>query len=154
MRKLGNLLVLSLTFFWISPIIWVFLTSIKPSIEINKKIPVIIDFVPTYAHYVEIFERFNFLNVSINSLIIVLGSTLVVILLAIPASYSLARLNLKSRENISLFILSLKFLPAIVIVLPYYIIANYLSLIDTYLIMIIVYVGFGLPFAVFYYDPL
>ena len=70
-------------------------------------------------------------------------------LFAIPASYSLSRLNIKHRDNISLFILSLRFLPAIVIVLPYYIIGNYFSIIDTFLLLITVYIGFGLPFAIF-----
>jgi len=148
-NRIGNFFVVLICFIWISPIIWVFLTSIKPSIDINNKIPIIINFNPTLDHYHEIFSRFKFFDVCLNSLVVVGGSTFFVMILAIPASYSLARLNIKGRENLSLIILSLRFLPAIVIVLPYYIIGNYFQIIDTYLLLIIVYIGFGLPFAIF-----
>jgi len=148
-NKICNFFVVLFSLVWISPIIWIILTSIKPSIDINNKIPIFFDFQPTFNHYYEIFDRFKYLDVSLNSLVIVGGSTIIVMLFAIPASYSLSRLNIKHRDNISLFILSLRFLPAIVIVLPYYIIGNYFSIIDTFLLLITVYIGFGLPFAIF-----
>ena len=75
-------------------------------------------------------------------------STLIVMVLAFPAAYAVARMGLMHGDAWALFILSLRFMPGVVVVLPYFRMASYFQLIDTPLVLIIVYVAFGLPFAV------
>ena len=57
-------------------------------------------------------------------------------------------MKLRVADTLSLVILSLRFLPAMVIVIPYFLMFQRTGLMDTHLGMIIIYIGFGLPFAV------
>ncbi|MBM3518258.1 MAG: carbohydrate ABC transporter permease [Alphaproteobacteria bacterium] len=146
-RVINGLTVLAVVL-WLVPVVWVALTSIKPANVINSPTPTFFSFTPTWAHYLEVFERFQFDRAIANSLIAVGVSTFIVIVLALPAAYACARMGLLSGDGWALFILSLRFMPGVVVVLPYFLMANYFDLIDSQLVLIIVYVAFGLPFAV------
>lgn len=132
---------------YLAPIYWVALTSIKPTVAINSSIPVW-DFTPTGEHYAEIFTRFQFGSALISSLIVVLAATAVTVALSFVCAFALARMKLRGADQISLFILSLRFMPVVVIAMPFYLFYTRLGLIDTHLGLIIAYVGFGMPFAV------
>ena len=139
---------IALVFIWLVPVMWVMLTSIKPTNIINSAVPVFLDFNPTFDHYVEVYERFRFGRAMTNSFITVGVSTLIVMIVALPAAYAVARMNLMNGDAWALVILSLRFMPGMVIVLPYFKIATFLNIIDTQIVLIVVYVAFGLPFAV------
>ena len=143
-----NLLAVAVVILWLIPVLWVALTSIKPTNVINSPEPTFIAFEPTGEHYVEIFERFRFDRAMVNSLVTVGVSTLIVMVLALPAAYAVSRMGMARGDTWALLILSLRFLPGIVIVLPYFKMATTFALIDSRLMLIIVYVAFGLPFAV------
>jgi multiple sugar transport system permease protein len=144
-----NVLAVVVVVVWLIPVLWVGLTSVKPTAAINAPEPTFYSFEPTGDHYVEIFgDRFKFDRAIFNSLVAVGVSTLIVMVLALPAAYAVARMGLLSGDTWALFILSLRFMPGVVVVLPYFKMANYFQLIDTQLALIIVYVAFGLPFAV------
>src|SRR5262249_41461481 len=57
-------------------------------------------------------------------------------------------MRIDGADSLAFFILSLRFMPSVVVVLPYYLMFQKIGLIDTYLGMILVYVAFGMPFAV------
>ena len=141
-------LAIVLVFIWLVPVMWVVLTSVKPTNIINSAVPIFFDFAPTLDHYVEVFERFRFGRSMLNSFVTVGVSTLIVMIIALPAAYAVARMNLMHGDTWALVILSLRFMPGMVIVLPYFKIATFLNLIDTQIVLIVVYVAFGLPFAV------
>ncbi len=143
-----NVLAVVVVAVWLIPVMWVALTSIKPTVAINAPEPTFVSFRPTGEHYVEIFERFRFDRAIVNSLVTVGVSTFIVMLLALPAAYAVARMGLMGGDTWALVILSLRFLPGVVIVLPYFKMANHFGLIDTQIALIIVYIAFGLPFAV------
>jgi multiple sugar transport system permease protein len=143
-----NVLAVVVVVVWLLPVLWVGLTSIKPTAVINAPEPTFYAFEPTADHYVEIFGRFRFDRAIFNSLVVVGVSTLIVMILAFPAAYAVARMGLMHGDAWALFILSLRFMPGVVVVLPYFRMASYFQLIDTPLVLIIVYVAFGLPFAV------
>jgi multiple sugar transport system permease protein len=147
MRAL-NVLAVIVVVIWLIPVLWVGLTSIKPTAVINAPEPTFYAFDPTGEHYVELFGRFRFDRAISNSLVAVGVSTLIVMVLAFPAAYAVARMGLMHGDAWALFILSLRFMPGVVVVLPYFRMASYFQLIDTPLVLIIVYVAFGLPFAV------
>ncbi len=133
---------------WLVPVVWVALNSIKPNYDINSPVPVVFDFEPTTDHYFEIFDRFQFDEAIANSLIVVGLSTLIVMLIAMPAAYACARIGLKGADTWAVVILSLRFMPAVVVVLPYYMMATWVDLVDSRTVLIVVYIAFGLPFAV------
>lgn len=143
-----NALAVLVVVLWLVPVLWVALTSIKPTTVINAPAPTFVEFEPTGEHYVEIFERFKFDRAIYNSLVTVGVSTLIVMVLALPAAYAVSRMGMMHGDTWALIILSLRFLPGVVIVLPYFKMANYVELIDSKTVLIIVYVAFGLPFAV------
>ena len=122
---------------------WVALTSVKPTNVINAETPTFYSFEPTGEHYVEIFDRFRMDRAIVNSLVTVGVSTLIVMILALPAAYAVARMGLMGGDTWALVILSLRFLPGVVVVLPYFKMATWFSLIDTQIVLIVVYVAFG-----------
>ena len=143
-----NLLAVVVVILWLVPVAWVALTAVKPTNVINAETPTFYSFEPTGEHYVEIFDRFLFDRAILNSLITVGVSTLIVMILALPAAYAVARMGLMGGDTWALVILSLRFMPGVVVVLPYFKMANWFGLIDTQIVLIVVYVAFGLPFAV------
>ncbi|MCA9862198.1 MAG: carbohydrate ABC transporter permease [Thermomicrobiales bacterium] len=132
---------------WLFPIYWIVLTSFKTPLLINEKTPVFV-FSPTMENYTHLFTEFNFARPLWNSLVVTSVSTVVVIILALLAAYALARMDVPGGRNIALWMLSLRFMPPIAIVIPFFIAWQRLGIIDTHLGLILVYVAFNLPFAV------
>ena len=132
---------------WLFPIYWIVLTSFKTPLLINEKTPVFF-FSPTTENYVHLFTEFNFARPLWNSLIVTSISTIIVIILALLAAYALARMDVPGGKNIAIWMLSLRFMPPIAIVIPFFIAWQRLGIIDTHLGLILVYVSFNLPFAV------
>jgi multiple sugar transport system permease protein len=150
-RSVGNSTVMALTvglvMLWLFPIYWIFLTSFKTPLIINEAVPVFW-FMPTLENYHHLFDEFKFARILQNSLIIVSVTTVVVIVLALLAAYALGRMDVRGGKHIALWMLSLRFMPPIAIVLPYFIVWQRIGLIDTYLGLILIYVAFNLPFAI------
>jgi multiple sugar transport system permease protein len=150
-RRIGNGIVTALTAglvaLWLFPIYWIFLTSFKTPLIINEPVPVFW-FTPTLENYQHLFEEFKFARILKNSLTIVSITTVVVIVLALLAAYALGRMDVRGGKHIALWMLSLRFMPPIAIVLPFFIVWQRVGLTDTYLGLILIYVAFNLPFAI------
>ncbi len=132
---------------YLAPLYWIAMTSVKPTNVINAPKPQFA-FDPTLEHYHTTFERFDFAQAILNSGIIVIVSTIITMFLALISAYALARMKMRGADGMSLLILSLRFMPGVVIALPYFLMAQWTGLTDSHLGMIIVYVAYGLPFAV------
>jgi len=132
---------------WLFPFYWIVLTSLKPIKEINNAVPIFI-FSPTVENYQELFTKFDFARVLMNSLLITFVSCFVVIGLGVLAAYALARMRVPGEKHIALWILSQRFLPPIAVAIPFYIQWQDLNLLDTYVGLILIYVAFNLPFAI------
>jgi ABC-type glycerol-3-phosphate transport system permease component len=150
-RGFGNAIVMALTaglvMLWLFPIYWLFLTSFKTPLLINEKVPVFW-FTPTLENYQHLFSEFKFARILQNSLIVTASTTFIVIVLALLAAYALGRMDVRGGKHIALWMLSLRFMPPIAIVLPFFIVWQQLNLTDTYLGLILIYVAFNLPFAI------
>jgi multiple sugar transport system permease protein len=144
---IGGALTAGLVLLWLFPIYWIFLTSFKTPLLINEKTPVFW-FAPTLENYRHLFHEFRFAHVLQNSLIITATTTLVVIVVALLAAYALGRMDVPGGKNIALWMLSLRFMPPIAIVLPFFIAWQRIGLIDTYPGLILIYIAFNLPFAI------
>ncbi len=83
-----------------------------------------------------------------TSMFVVLVSTLVVLLLAIPAAYALSIRPIHKWRDVLLFFISTKFLPVAAAILPLYAIFRKFALLDTRLGLVIVYTSMNLPLAV------
>jgi multiple sugar transport system permease protein len=132
---------------WMFPILWTFLTSLKSERELVKLSPAFV-FDPTFANYVSLFRDKHFGFYLKNSLLIAGGATIASMALAAMAAYALSRSHMRGREQIGMWILSLRMLPAIAIIVPFYLMLNDVRLLDTYQGMLLVYLSFSLPFAI------
>ncbi|MEM2898231.1 MAG: carbohydrate ABC transporter permease [Nitrososphaerota archaeon] len=87
------------------------------------------------------------MNAFFNSLIISAITVIVSLVLAIPAAYSLSRLNNAVGRNLGFWILSVRMAPAFAVIVPYFIIMYFLRLIDTIWAVAITYLVFAIPFT-------
>lgn len=133
--------------FALAPITWIFLMSLKVPGDIVSYPPKFV-FVPTLDNYIEIFQGSEFLMPFMNSLIVTIGALLLTLVIGLPTAYALARFNFRGRENIAFGILSLRFAPELLIILPLYLIFQKVGLNDNYLGLILAYQLVTLPMLV------
>lgn len=129
-----------------APVFWMVLTGFKTE-EQAVTFPPRLFFTPTLEHYVTAFGN-GFVSFGWNSVVASLVSTLVVIVLAVPASYALSIQPVPKSKDALFFFISTKMMPAAAGVVPLYLIARDLHLLDTRLVLIILYVGMNLPLAI------
>ncbi|MGH2531076.1 MAG: carbohydrate ABC transporter permease [Thermomicrobiales bacterium] len=132
---------------WAFPVLWVFLTSLKPRTAIFTSPPTLF-FLPTLDHYQEALGTHGILSSITNSLIITVGSTMLAVLVAVPAAYAYARLRFRLKTTLSFYTLFMQMAPPIGLLIPYFFILNRLRLLDSYLGMIVIYLTFTIPFSV------
>lgn len=132
---------------WLFPVYWIVLTSFKPIREINNAIPSFV-FTPTTDNYRDRFAKFDFAKVMLNSFVVTVVTCAVVVVLGVMAAYALGRMKVPGEKHIALWILSMRFLPPIAVAIPFYIQWQDFHLLDTYPGLILVYVAFNLPFAI------
>jgi multiple sugar transport system permease protein len=148
-KWIGNGAVTLTVLIWLFPVYWIISTSLKERGDIVNPVPKFFFFPYTFENYRTIFgPTYTFAGVVRNSFIIGSCVTILVILLAVPAAYSLARWQDKTSNGLANWILSLRMLPPVAVVIPYYVLASNLKLIDTYMVLILVHMAFGVPFAV------
>jgi sorbitol/mannitol transport system permease protein len=111
------------------PIIWMILTGFKSEQEAIS-IPPKLFFTPSLESYHEAFGRTDYGRHMVNSIFAAIGSTLLALLLAVPAAYVLAFHPKKNSSGVLLWILSTKMLPAVGVVIPIYLIYRDLALLD------------------------
>lgn len=133
--------------FTLGPIVWVFLMSLKTPEQIVSNPPLFL-FEPTMANYAEIFSGPEFLTPFVNSLIVTFGALVVTLLIGLPTAYALARFRFRGQENIAFGILSLRFAPELLIILPLYLIYQKSGLSDSYIGLILAYQLVTLPMLV------
>jgi multiple sugar transport system permease protein len=136
---LASILILSL------PLLIAILTSFKTEQAITSFPPKWF-FTPTFEHYLNVFYRsgFPFDRFFLNSFIISTGSSILVILLCIPAAYGMVRMKVGLKHFFP-FVVGLRLLPPIVFAIPYYMMFQYLHLLDTQVGLIWIGVLMSIP---------
>jgi len=112
------------------PILWMFLTSFKTEITAVATPPAVF-FKPTLANYSAVLQRADYVQFAINSVVVSLGSTLLALVLAVPAAYSMAFFPGRHTRDILLWMLSTKMLPAVGVLVPIYLLWRNFGLLDT-----------------------
>jgi len=129
------------------PIFWMVLASFKPEIEAIATPPELI-FSPTLENYQTILERADYLSFAFNSIFISVGATALAIALAVPAAYAMAFYPSKRTRGTLLWMLSTKMLPSVGVLVPIYLFAKDLDLLDTRTLLIVMYMLMNLPIVV------
>lgn len=140
--------VIGLLFFF--PLFWLTLNGFKEESVANSS-PVLF-FDPTLDRFSEVTESstglLSFTEAFGNSFWIVLISTALVMVLAVPAAYALAIRPMRKWRDVLFFFISTKFLPIVGAIMPLWIIARDLNLLGTRTVLIILYTAMNLPLAV------
>ncbi|WP_263263392.1 carbohydrate ABC transporter permease [Pseudomonas sp. RIT-PI-S] len=129
------------------PIFWMVLTSFKSEIDAFATPPQFI-FTPTLENYLHIQERSDYFHFAWNSVAISFSATLLCMLIAVPAAYSMAFYETKRTKRTLLWMLSTKMLPPVGVLMPIYLLAKGAGLLDTRLGLIIIYTLINLPIVV------
>jgi sorbitol/mannitol transport system permease protein len=136
--------VVTLAFF--APVAWMVLTSLHIEADAATNPPSI--FAPiTFENYGALFDR-DVLPYLINSAIASVVSTLIVLVLAVPAAYALSIKPVEKWTDVMFFFLSTKFLPPIAALLPIYLIVQNAGMLDNIFTLVILYTSMNLPIAI------
>lgn len=133
---------------WTFPVLWGVVTSLKTERDVLAYPPTMI-FEPTWQNYLDaLIGRDSIVPNLWSSLIIATATTVLTIGLAVPAAYAFARLRLRAKKPLGFYTLATQMVPPVGLVIPYFLILNKIGWLDTYQGMIIVYLTFSLPFAI------
>jgi sorbitol/mannitol transport system permease protein len=130
------------------PILWTILTSFKTEAEAIASPPSFIGFHWTLENYTEVQERSNYFRHFANSVIISFGSTILGLIIAIPAAWAMAFVPSKRTNNLLVWMLSTKMLPPVGVLIPIYLIFRDTGLLDTRTGLVIVLTLINLPIII------
>jgi multiple sugar transport system permease protein len=133
---------------WMFPILWSVLNSFKTDRDVLAYPPKLL-FTPTLGAYRDVlFGSTSMLPNLLSSMVISIGTTVITVLMAVPAAYALARLRFRGKKFAGFYVLATQMLPPVGIIIPYFLILRKIGWIDTYQGIILIYLSFSLPFAI------
>jgi multiple sugar transport system permease protein len=130
------------------PLLWMVLSSIKPSEQVTVSSPKVL-FAPTFSNYRELFSGANDLGPYILHSVLAAGLAAgLAVVLGAPAGYGLARTRTRGKRHLSFWIISTRMAPIAAVVLPLFLIYRWLGLLDSVPGLVLAYLTFSLPFAI------
>ena len=129
------------------PLGWMVLTAFKTELQAIA-IPPLLVFTPTLENFAEVQERSDYMLYAQNSLITSVASTLLGLVLALPAAYAMVFFKGKHTKDILMWMLSTKMMPAVGALVPVYVMAQSSGLLDTRTGLVIVFTMSNLPIMV------
>ena len=129
------------------PLGWLFLTAFKTELQAIQ-VPPLLFFEPTLENFHEVQERSDYLLYAKNSLITSVASTVLGLLIAAPAAYSMAFFRTRRTRDILMWMLSTKMMPAVGALMPIYVLAQTAGLLDSLTALTIVFTLSNLPIMV------
>ncbi|WP_343320294.1 carbohydrate ABC transporter permease [Arthrobacter sp. TMP15] len=135
-----------LAFVFFAPVIWLVMTAFKPESAAASNPPVFF-FVPTFEQFEAVLSN-GAGAYFLNSLIATGVSTILVVLLAVPAAYAVSIRPVKKTSDVLFFFISTKMLPVVAVIMPIYVIAGQLKVLDNIGTLVILYTAMNLPIAV------
>ena len=129
------------------PFYWMVTTSFKEQSAILSATPQLF-FHPTLGNYTTAFQKFDIGASLVNSLIVALSTTAISLILGAPAAYAIARFDFKGKRDLWFWFISNRMISPIVVALPFFLIARQFHLLDTQLVLILIYLTFNVPIVV------
>lgn len=139
--------------FAVFPVFWMISTSLKPNREIFSGTPVPVPQHPTLEHYREILTGdlipgVTFVDFFVNSTLVALATVLISGVVALLAATAVARFRFRLRTSFLIMLLIVQMIPLEALVIPLFLMVRRLGLYNTLPSLILTYIGFSLPFAV------
>jgi len=131
----------------ILPLLWMLSTSLKPPREVLATPPTLIPAAPTLENYARLLGQTAFVRYFVNSVSVAGLTVLLTMAVGAVGAYSLTRFRFPGRESIARLILCTYMFAPIMIVVPIYILARRLGIVDTHTALVLSYSSFCLPFS-------
>jgi multiple sugar transport system permease protein len=133
----------------IAPFLYLALMSTKTRLDILEVPPSLsFDWETIKANYDVVINDDDFLTLIKNSILVTGVSTLLALLIGVPAAYAFSRLRFRGREQWSTTILSFRFMPPVAIAIPIFLMMRQIGLEDSFTGLILPYIAFSLPLTV------
>jgi ABC-type glycerol-3-phosphate transport system permease component len=129
------------------PLLWMFSTSLKPPREVFASPPTLLPAAPTLENFFRLFAETAFLTYFVNSVVVSGLTVLLTMAVGAAGAYSLTRFRFPGREPLAKLILCTYMFAPIMIVIPMYILARRLGIVNTRLVLVLSYASFCLPFS-------
>jgi len=131
-----------------APLYWLIASSFKTPVNIGASPPQLFPNPVSGANYSQAFNQYNFGQYFINSLIVTILATALVLILGTLAGYALGRLPMRGKFTLMVSLLIISVFPAIAVIAPLYTLLKDLGWLNSYQGLIIPYTAFNLPFAI------
>jgi len=141
------LLLLLIIVFCIFPFYWMVTTSLKTQLEALASPPSWI-FEPTFANYIQVLFKDNVGQSLINSLIVAVCTTALALILGTPAAYALSRFEFRRKKDLWFWFITNRMVSPIVLALPFFLIVRKLGMLDSHIVLILIYLTFNLPIVI------
>jgi len=133
--------------FLVFPLVWMMSTSLKSTPEIYSGSASLVPDAPSLVHYRTVFAEQKILSSMANSFYVGIFSTALAVLIALPGAYALARYSTRWNRVVLGWILGTQIFPAILVLIPLYLLLRMLFLTDSLIGLTLVYVVWDLPFV-------
>lgn len=146
-RFLSLTILFAFIIFCFFPLFWMLLTAFKSRVDFLATTPKFL-FTPTLENFKSTLASQDFLKAYLNSVIVSVSTVATSLLLGVPVAYGLSRFKFKGKSDLAFWILSTRFAPAVVVLIPFFLIYRSLNLYDTYTGLTIIYLVNNLPLVI------
>jgi multiple sugar transport system permease protein len=152
-RWVGRIFLMMMLLYTAMPMAWMLLTSIKSGFAAMQFPPQWLPNEPTLASYEKLLDPTNsvgqdFLRFFWNSLFVSTTTTVLAVIVAVPAAYAFSRFDFPGRKFLFFAVLLRNMFPAVIFLVPLFILMRLLGLVNTHGSLILTYLTFGLPLAI------
>ena len=152
-RWAGRIFLVLMLIYTAVPMIWMLLTSIKSGFAAMQSPPQWWPDEPTLASYTKLLDPTNsvgqdFLRFFWNSLFVSTTTTILAVIVAVPAAYAFSRFDFPGRKFLFFAVLLRNMFPAVIFLVPLFILMRMLGLVNTLWSLVLTYLTFGLPLAI------
>jgi sorbitol/mannitol transport system permease protein len=130
------------------PVLWMILTSFKTEVSAVASPPVLFSADWTLENYADVWARSDYPRFFWNSVVLAVGSTVLGLVIAIPAAWAMAFVPGKRTKDLLMWMLSTKMMPAVAVMIPLYLIFLRLGLIDTKIGLVAALMLMNLPIII------
>ncbi|HEX5325981.1 MAG TPA: carbohydrate ABC transporter permease [Acetobacteraceae bacterium] len=131
----------------LTPVIWAVLTSFKRPVDAFA-VPPELFFRPTFEFHYEVWVEKAFWHYLINSVVISVSTVVISVSIGSMAAYGLARLGSRASRGVLFGIMSMRMFPHLLLAIPFFVLAKWFGLINTYPAMILALIAINQPFTI------